>query len=135
MSACLSNTKYIEDMSRPDIYQSIVDVARTTVLPAKYTIMRPTEHSSQSIIERPLNENAATYKNTMEFMRIKLFEGITFVLLFEPNPNMNYAILLENCGGNLLPCYDNLDKLPVLSDAEKWKKWFSSYRLNRSPFE
>ena len=118
------NTKYIEDMSRPDIYQSIVDVARTTVLPAKYTIMRPTEHSSQStFIERPLNENAATYKKyKWNLWRIKLFEGITFVLLFEPDPNMNYAILLENCGGNLLPCYDNLDKLPVLSDAEKVEK-------------
>ena len=51
--------------------------------------------SSRQTHQLPLNENNATYIYKWSVWRVKLFHGITFILLNKPNPNMNYATLLE----------------------------------------
>ena len=124
MTTTIVNCKYVEDMSKPNVYVNCISKSKSEILPTKYQVERlmTSSISSRQTHQLPLNENNATYKKyKWSVWRVKLFDGITFILLNKPNPNMNYATLLENCGGNVLHCYDNINKFPSLNDVENIK--------------
>ena len=124
MTTTIVNCKYVEDMSKPNVYVNCISKSKSEILPTKYQVERlmTSSISSRQTHQLPLNENNATYKKyKWSVWRVKLFDGITFILLNKPDPNMNYATLLENCGGNVLHCYDNINKFPSLNDVENIK--------------
>ena len=119
------NCKYVEDMSQPYVYNDIISLSKSKILPAKYQIVRVQTNGTSGNSQKDrsqLNENIATFeKFRWDIWRTNLFDGITFILLNKPDQNMNYATLLKNCGGKVLHCYDNICNFPSLNDVENIK--------------